>query len=40
MVDKTLGDLITLCERELSQVPGQAVQLYAQDTIADKITSA
>ena len=40
MVDKTLGELITLCERELSQVPGQAVQLYAQDTLADKITSA
>jgi hypothetical protein len=40
MVDKTLGQLITLCERELSQVPGLSVQLYTQDTLADKITAA
>lgn len=34
---KTLDQLITLVEQELSQVPGTAVQLYSEDTIAAKI---
>ena len=40
MVDKTLGEIITRCQRELSQVPGLAVQIYAQDALADKIEAA
>lgn len=39
MTDRSLSDLITRVERELSQVPGLAVQTYAKDAIAQKIIS-
>ena len=40
MVDKTLNQLITLTERELNQVAGVSVQIYAKDLLAQKLEAA
>lgn len=40
MVDKTLNDLITRTERELGQVAGISVQVYAKDLLAQKLEAA
>ena len=39
MTDRKMSDLITKVERELSMVPGLSVQVYAKDSIMQKISS-